>query len=105
MVKMHSRNVGSAEHGLKVQGMKSTVIFNGTLSLASSVYFGETSMFYPRGQQTLACEPTFIKFYWSTAVPFFFFDHDCFPHLEKEMATHSSTLAWEIPQTEEPDGV
>ena len=22
--------------------------------------------------------------------------------LEKEMATHSSTLAWEIPQTEEP---
>ena len=25
--------------------------------------------------------------------------------LEKEMATHSSTLAWEIPWTEEPDGV
>ena len=25
--------------------------------------------------------------------------------LEKEMATHSSTLAWEIPQTEEPGGV
>ena len=23
--------------------------------------------------------------------------------LEKEMATHSSPLAWEIPQTEEPD--
>ena len=23
--------------------------------------------------------------------------------LEKEMATHSSILAWEIPQTEEPD--
>ena len=23
--------------------------------------------------------------------------------LEKEMATHSSTLAWKIPQTEEPD--
>ena len=23
--------------------------------------------------------------------------------LEKEMATHSSTLAWEIPWTEEPD--
>ena len=25
--------------------------------------------------------------------------------LEKEMATHSSILAWEIPQTEEPGGV
>ena len=23
--------------------------------------------------------------------------------LEKEMATHSSTLAWRIPRTEEPD--
>ena len=25
--------------------------------------------------------------------------------LEKEMAIHSSTLAWEIPQTEEPGGL
>ena len=25
--------------------------------------------------------------------------------LEKEMGTHSSTLAWEIPQTEEPGGL
>ena len=25
--------------------------------------------------------------------------------LEKEMATHSSMLAWKIPQTEEPDGL
>ena len=25
--------------------------------------------------------------------------------LEKEMATHSSTLVWEIPQTEEPGGL
>ena len=25
--------------------------------------------------------------------------------LEKEMATHSSILAWRIPWTEEPDGV
>ena len=25
--------------------------------------------------------------------------------LEKEMATHSSMLAWEIPQTEEPGGL
>ena len=25
--------------------------------------------------------------------------------LEKEIATHSSILAWEIPWTEEPDGV
>ena len=25
--------------------------------------------------------------------------------LEKEMATHSSILAWEIPSTEEPDGL
>ena len=25
--------------------------------------------------------------------------------LEKEMATHSSILAWEIPQTDEPDGL
>ena len=26
-------------------------------------------------------------------------------HLEKEMATHSSILAWEIPWSEEPDGL
>ena len=25
-------------------------------------------------------------------------------YLEKEMATHSSILAWEIPRTEEPQG-
>ena len=25
--------------------------------------------------------------------------------LEKEMATHSNILAWEIPWTEEPDGL
>ena len=25
--------------------------------------------------------------------------------LEKEMATHSTILAWEIPWTEEPDGL
>ena len=27
---------------------------------------------------------------------------ECFHCLEKEMATHSSTLAWKIPWTEEP---
>ena len=26
-------------------------------------------------------------------------------HLEEEMATHSSILAWEIPRTEEPGGL
>ena len=26
-------------------------------------------------------------------------------YLEKEMATHSSILAWKIPRTEEPDGL
>ena len=29
----------------------------------------------------------------------------CMPALEKEMATHSSTLAWRIPGTEEPGGL
>ena len=28
-----------------------------------------------------------------------------FVALEKEMATHSSVLAWRIPRTEEPDGL
>ena len=28
-----------------------------------------------------------------------------FCHLEKEMATHSSVLAWSIPGTGEPDGL
>ena len=28
-----------------------------------------------------------------------------FPALEKEMATHSSVLAWRIPGTEEPSGL
>ena len=30
---------------------------------------------------------------------------DCSPLLEKAMAPHSSTLAWKIPWTEEPDGL
>ena len=30
--------------------------------------------------------------------------HACM-HLEKEMATHSSVLAWRIPGTEEPGGL
>ena len=29
----------------------------------------------------------------------------CRDSLEKEMATHSSILAWEIPWTEKPDGL
>ena len=29
----------------------------------------------------------------------------CEDPLEKEMATHSSTLAWRIPRTEEPGGL
>ena len=29
----------------------------------------------------------------------------CFYALEKEMATHSSVLAWRIPGTEEPGGL
>ena len=29
----------------------------------------------------------------------------CFPALEKEMATHSSVLAWRIPETGDPGGL
>ena len=29
----------------------------------------------------------------------------CIPRVEKEIATHSSILAWGIPWTEEPDGL
>ena len=38
-----------------------------------------------------------VKHNWS--------DLACMCALEKEMATHSSILAWEIPGTEEPDGL
>ena len=31
--------------------------------------------------------------------------HVCVYVLEKEMATHSSILTWEIPWTEEPGGI
>ena len=31
--------------------------------------------------------------------------HACIHALEKEMATHSSVLAWRIPWTEEPSGL
>ena len=31
--------------------------------------------------------------------------HACMHALEKEMATHSSILAWKIPGTEEPGGL
>ena len=35
----------------------------------------------------------------------FTFTHEHFHALEKEMATHSSILAWRIPGTEEPGGL
>ena len=34
---------------------------------------------------------------------FFFYKNTAF--LEKEMATHSSVLAWRLPETEEPGGL
>ena len=40
---------------------------------------------------------------WTQLSNFTFTFH--FHALEKEMTTHSSVLAWEIPWTEEPDGL
>ena len=40
---------------------------------------------------------------WTQLSDFTFTFH--FPALEKEMATHSSVLAWRIPETEEPGGL
>ena len=40
---------------------------------------------------------------WTRLSNFTFTFH--FPALEKEMATHSSTVAWRIPGTEEPGGL
>ena len=42
--------------------------------------------------------------FWTTENMFKFSSHldDSFYHLEKKMATHSITLAWKIPWTEEP---
>ena len=40
---------------------------------------------------------------WTRLSDFTFTFH--FPALEKEMATHSSVLAWRIPGTGEPDGL
>ena len=40
---------------------------------------------------------------WALMSNFTFTFH--FPALEKEMATHSSVLAWRIPGTEEPSGL
>ena len=40
---------------------------------------------------------------WTLLSDFTFTLH--FPALEKEMATHSSVLAWRIPETGEPGGL
>ena len=40
---------------------------------------------------------------WTRLSDFTFTSH--FPALEKEMATHSSVLAWRIPETGEPGGL
>ena len=40
---------------------------------------------------------------WARLTDFTFTFH--FPTLEKEMATHSSVLAWRIPETGEPGGL
>ena len=44
-----------------------------------------------------------LRRFWTTENMFKFSSHlnDSFYHLEKEIATHSSTLAWKIPWTEE----
>ena len=47
--------------------------------------------------QTVKCLPTM----WETCVQ----SLGRKDLLEKEMATHSSSLAWKIPWTEEPDGL
>ena len=41
----------------------------------------------------------------SAALPEVFTLHACICYLEKAMATHSSTLAWKIPWTEEPSSL
>ena len=45
--------------------------------------------------QTVKCLPAV----WETRIQFLGWED----RLEKEMAIHSSTLAWKIPRTEEPD--
>ena len=42
---------------------------------------------------------------WPKYWRFSFSNLACMHALEKEMTTHSTVLAWEIPQTEEPDGL
>ena len=41
----------------------------------------------------------------SHRIPYFPFQRVSKPTMEKTMAPHSSTLAWKIPQTEEPGGL
>ena len=52
-------------------------------------------MGFPGGSDGKACLPAM----WETQVRFLGLEDP----LEKEMAIHSSTLAWKIPWTEEPD--
>ena len=50
----------------------------------------------------MGCSPWVTKF-WTQLSNFTFTFH--FDALEKEMATHSSVLAWRIPGTGEPGGL
>ena len=57
--------------------------------------------------QALQSMEFFRQEYWEwVAFPFPEIFHNSFKELmEKAMATHSSTLAWKIPWTEEPGGL
>ena len=57
----------------------------------------------PHGRRSLVGCSHGVTTSWAWLSDFTFTFH--FPALEKEMATHSSVLAWRIPQTEEPGGL
>ena len=58
------------------------------------IYFGQTNMGFPNGSMAKKLLAGVRNSVPGQEDP-----------LEKEMATHSNILAWEIPWTEEPDGL
>ena len=78
-------------------------LLNPEIEPSSATLQADSLPFEPSGKQDGGLVPAEFK-----SIDFFFFFF--LPHgmgfpLEKAMATHSSTLAWKIPWTEEPGGL
>ena len=92
------QSISSSHHFTKPVSSRLRISF--ILTPQNTLYVTEcTTVFIPVSDNFIHC----LFFFRAFTIIFTFTFH--FHALEKEMATHSSVLAWRIPGTGEPDGL